>query len=415
MSSSDSRAPPGPTTPPAEEWQAHWARTIPKLEQLSRQLGRAAQDITIMRSSQLDAARLDDELTGMLREQFMKVFALFQPGAIASMYMELTLLLDLLIFWFSIRQGKPLPGMALMNLRYRNERAVVPPPSPWQPEILITAATPAAAATAAVGPGQRQLRSQLPSLAAAAGRGPVVGGGNTGVEGPGLTIAQRWLYCLGAVVFKYGWARLTHHAAVWHWGDTSQGSWRQAGWALLRRAESGYRAAALVNLLVFLRTGKYRSLLERLLSARLVYARPSAARAISFEYLNRQLVWHELSELLLFVLPLVDVGAIKRALRARLPRLPALAGGAAGAALGAAQQGASAGGKGAASSQHDTPCGICNTPHILSPWAARPCGHLFCYYCLRSHCEADPGYTCPICLSRVEALQRSSVLSMGGR
>ena len=79
-----------------------------------------------------------------------------------------------------------------------------------------------------------------------------------------------------------------------------------------------------------------RSLLERLLSARLVYARPSAARAISFEYLNRQLVWHELSELLLFVLPLVDVGAIKRVLRARLPRLPALAAGAAG---GAGQQG----------------------------------------------------------------------------
>ena len=49
-----------------------------------------------------------------------------------------------------------------------------------------------------------------------------------------------------------------HHAAVRHWGDTSQGSWRQAGWAALRRAESGYRAAALLNLLVFLRTGKYR-------------------------------------------------------------------------------------------------------------------------------------------------------------
>lgn len=36
-------------------------------------------DVSIMRSSQLDAARLDNELTGMLREQFMRVFALFQP------------------------------------------------------------------------------------------------------------------------------------------------------------------------------------------------------------------------------------------------------------------------------------------------------------------------------------------------
>jgi peroxin-2 len=37
-----------------------------------------------------------------------------------------------------------------------------------------------------------------------------------------------------------------------------------------------------------------RSVLDRLLRARLVYQQPSAARAISFEYLNRQLVWSEL-------------------------------------------------------------------------------------------------------------------------
>ena len=32
-----------------------------------------------MRSSQLDAGRLDEELGSMLREQFMRVFALFRP------------------------------------------------------------------------------------------------------------------------------------------------------------------------------------------------------------------------------------------------------------------------------------------------------------------------------------------------
>ena len=64
-----------------------------------------------------------------------------------------------------------------------------------------------------------------------------------------------------------------------------------------------------------------RSVLERLLRARLVYARAAMARALSFEYLNRQLVWHELSELLLFLLPLVNVGRLKAAVMARLPRL----------------------------------------------------------------------------------------------
>lgn len=43
------------------------------------------------------------------------------------------------------------------------------------------------------------------------------------------------------------------------------------------------------------------------MGARLVYAQPIMSRVISFEYLNRQLVWQEVSELLLFLLPLMDI------------------------------------------------------------------------------------------------------------
>lgn len=50
-----------------------------------------------MRSSQLDAGRLDDELTSMLREQFLAAFALFRPAAVARLQPELTLLLELLV------------------------------------------------------------------------------------------------------------------------------------------------------------------------------------------------------------------------------------------------------------------------------------------------------------------------------
>jgi hypothetical protein len=37
-----------------------------------------------MRANQLDAGRLDTELTAMLREQFMRVFSLFQPVSAPS-------------------------------------------------------------------------------------------------------------------------------------------------------------------------------------------------------------------------------------------------------------------------------------------------------------------------------------------
>ena len=50
-----------------------------------------------MRSSQLDADRLDQELTSLLREQLLKAFALFRPGLVARLQPELTLLLDLLV------------------------------------------------------------------------------------------------------------------------------------------------------------------------------------------------------------------------------------------------------------------------------------------------------------------------------
>ena len=44
-------------------------------------------------------------------------------------------------------------------------------------------------------------------------------------------------------------------------------------------------------------------------------------RALSFEYLNRQLVWHELSELLLFLLPLINVSRVKGFIMANLPHI----------------------------------------------------------------------------------------------
>jgi peroxin-2 len=40
---------------------------------------------------------------------------------------------------------------------------------------------------------------------------------------------------------------------------------------------------------------RYPTIVERLLGARLVYEKPDMNRAVSFEYMNRQLVWHEFS------------------------------------------------------------------------------------------------------------------------
>lgn len=71
------------------------------------------------------------------------------------------------------------------------------------------------------------------------------------------------------------------------------------------------------NLLAFLKQGRYRSLWERALRMRLVLERPELVRLLNFEHMNRELVWHELSEALMFLVPLVDFSAARRA-RARV-------------------------------------------------------------------------------------------------
>ena len=93
------------------------------------------------------------------------------------------------------------------------------------------------------------------------------------------------------------------------WADEPTHTARHRAWRLIQVADLAHRAASLANFITFLRDGKFRSPWERAARARLVYAAPDAARVVSFEYLNRQLVWQELSELALFVLPIVSAHA----------------------------------------------------------------------------------------------------------
>ena len=175
------------------------------------------------------------------------------------------------------------------------------------------------------------------------------------MEGQPLSASQRVGYGLATVGARYLWARLSLLASAQHWGDAPADSWMSTGWRVLRRIETASRLAMVVNLFIFLHQGTYRcsscvcasalmtrfmvdldhdatcdrSVVHRILGAQLVYEKAVMSRALSFEYLNSQLVWHELSELLLFVLPLVDVTRLKRLLHSHLPALtaPALSGG----------------------------------------------------------------------------------------
>ncbi|XP_012995177.2 LOW QUALITY PROTEIN: peroxisome biogenesis factor 2 [Esox lucius] len=162
-------------------------------------------------------------------------------------------------------------------------------------------------------------------------------------------------------------------------------------WPALRRALSIVtgltQVANLINFLVFLRQGRHPTLTERILGVRAVFSRPQEVRQVAFQYMNRELLWHGFAEFLIFLLPLVSVRKIKTSVYSLL--LP----------LGLAEEGAGGAGGGGALKE----CVLCGEwptmPHSVG------CGHVFCYYCIKSHSIADAYLTCPKCGAEVSELE----------
>ncbi|CAK9161503.1 unnamed protein product [Ilex paraguariensis] len=112
------------SSPPTEDaWVNTYQRLLPQLQSLTLP-HKSIIPISISRVNQVDAARLDIEMSAMLKEQLVKVFSLMKPGLLFQYEPELDAFLEFLIWRFSIWVDKPTPGNALMNLRYRDERAI---------------------------------------------------------------------------------------------------------------------------------------------------------------------------------------------------------------------------------------------------------------------------------------------------
>jgi len=94
------------------------------------------------------------------------------------------------------------------------------------------------------------------------------------------------------VLIPYLHSRLRSHALSHAWPDTPSADRRRKAWNLLSRVESTHALAALASFIVFLCNGRYRSLADRVLSMRMVPSRRLTNREVSYEFMNRQMVWH---------------------------------------------------------------------------------------------------------------------------
>lgn len=169
-----------------------------------------------------------------------------------------------------------------------------------------------------------------------------------------------------------------------------------------------------VSFLVFLFNGKYRTLLDRLLRLRLAPTSSQISREVSFEYLNRQLVWHAFTEFLLFILPLVGISRWRRWLSRAWRKARGLF-----RSGGAEQEGESSKDGGQLSFLPERTCAICyqdQTPlgaagesemmattgassgiigsaqtDVTNPYETVPCKCIYCYVCIAQRLEAEEG------------------------
>lgn len=191
-------------------------------------------------------------------------------------------------------------------------------------------------------------------------------------------------------------------------------------------ASTTHSIAAFVSFLVFLVNGRYRTLVDRILRIRLAPPSAQASREVSFEYLNRQLVWHAFTEFLLFLLPLVGISRwrrwVSRAWRKTANMLKSSGDGEETSEkqgelaflpericaicyrdqnpVGATESdvlAASASGGIAGSAQTD----------ITNPYETVPCGCVYCFVCIVQNIEAEEGqgWACLRCGETVKKCQ----------
>jgi len=116
------------------------------------------------------------------------------------------------------------------------------------------------------------------------------------------------------IIVPYLHNRIRSYGLSRAWPDAPSSDRRRKLWDLLTRLESSYALLGLASFVTFLWNGQYRTIADRLFNMRLIPARRYVQRDVSYEFMNRQMVWHAFTEFLLFFLPLINPRKVQRRL-----------------------------------------------------------------------------------------------------
>ncbi|KAI6130404.1 Pex12 amino terminal region-domain-containing protein [Pisolithus croceorrhizus] len=249
-----------PSSPWPTRWQEAWEAAQPALSLIRGSLN--ADGIPTprpLRVNQIDSELLDQQLVHLLCEPLQRALGIANAALRTRFEPELTLLVQVVLYKFSVWNLGATYGAKLQGLAY---------------------------------------------------------GAPTGTKGPLAPsgLRRRTLIIHGAftIFLPYCYNRLRAYALSRAWPDAPSSDKRRIAWRTLSRLETTHALLALFNTLVFLWNGRYRSLTDRFLRLSLVSTRGKVTREVSYEFMNRQMVWHAFTEFLLFLLPLISPRVLQR-------------------------------------------------------------------------------------------------------
>lgn len=319
------------------------------------------------RVGQVDAELLDEELLQLLKAQFGEALKYYGSHLQDDWSAEIMLTLRAVLFKLTVWDHDATYGAALQNLKFTDARK----------------------------------------------NGPVLVSPST---------LQKSLYGLFTVGGKYAWTRWENWLVDNDNGyDQPSPTMRKLS-RLSDAVSTIHSTAAFASFLVFLVNGRYRTLLDRVLRLRLAPPTSQVSREVSFEYLNRQLVWHAFTEFLLFVLPLVGISRWRRWLARAWRKTKSLV------KSGGEEEEEIKSGEFAFLPERT--CAICYQDQnptstseaeviaasgasgiigsaqtdITNPYETIPCGCIYCFVCLAGRLEAEEGegWTCLRCGEEVK-------------
>ncbi|CAM9900045.1 unnamed protein product, partial [Heterosigma akashiwo] len=106
-----------------EQASNDWLSPMQELRDIRDRLNRRPEgrfDHPVMKVNQFDAYVLDSELLDLVRHQVHRGLAFFRAGTMEQYKPEIDALLSFLLYWTTVLQNKPTPGMALQNLVYHD-------------------------------------------------------------------------------------------------------------------------------------------------------------------------------------------------------------------------------------------------------------------------------------------------------